>query len=75
METGMRIREYLDQHGITQVFLSSRTVIPTSKLNLSLNGKRRMTFDEYERICWALNVAPETFIEPHAPNEQKQDAS
>lgn len=67
METGIRIMKYLKDHGITQVFLSGKAEIPVAKLNLVLNGKRRMTFDEYERICWALELPPDTFIQPHAP--------
>ena len=67
METGIRIRQYLTEHGITQAFLSEKSGIPAPKLNLALNGKRRLTFTEYEYICWALGVAPETFISPR-PN-------
>ena len=36
-------------------------------LNLALSGKRRLTFEEYEHICWALGVGVETFLEARPP--------
>lgn len=67
MDTGAKIKRYLDERGISQSFLSSRANIPLPRLNLSLNGKRRLTFGEYETICWALGVGVDTFLEPRAP--------
>lgn len=67
METGAKIKRYLDERGISQTFLSDRTNIPLPRLNLSLNGKRRLTFSEYETICWALDVGVDEFLEPRAP--------
>lgn len=70
MCVGEKIRAYIEEAGITQKWLSEKTDIPTSKLNLALNGKRRMTFEEYSTICWALNVSADRFITPTAPKEQ-----
>lgn len=64
MKTGTKIKTYLDERGISQIFLSEKSGIPASKLNLALNGKRKLTFDEYESICWALGVGVDTFLEP-----------
>lgn len=64
METGMKIKAYLDERGISQIFLSEKSQIPAPKLNLALNGKRKLTFAEYEAICWALGVGVDTFLEP-----------
>lgn len=67
MDTGLKIKAYLDSRGISQAFLSAKSKIPAPKLNLALNGKRRLTFSEYENICWALGVGADTFIEPKPP--------
>lgn len=67
MDVGMKIKAYIDEHDISQVELCRRTGIPTSKLNLSLSGKRRLTFPEYQNICWALGVGVDQFMEPLAP--------
>ena len=64
MEPGPRIKVYLQENGRTQAWLSQKTGISTAKLSLALTGKRRMTFDEYELICGALNVDTNTFIKP-----------
>ena len=68
MSVEARIRAYLDDHGISQIHLSERTNIPAPKLNLSLNGKRKLNFGEYQTICWALNVGVDEFMEPKPPN-------
>ena len=64
MNTGIKIKAYLDERGISQVFLSEKSGIPAAKLSLALNGKRKLTFDEYEAICYVLGVGVDTFLEP-----------
>ena len=67
MNTGAKIKEYIEARGITQAFLSRRAGVQVASLNQSLNGTRRLPLDEYERICWALEVPADTFLEPHPP--------
>ena len=75
MEVGEKIKHYLKENGISQSFLSSKTLIPRPKLNLALNGHRKMTFEEYEYICGALKVNTDFFIKPRLPRrEDNQDA-
>ena len=62
-----RIKEYLDEQGITQVWLSRKTGLDINKLNAALNGKRRITLEEYEGICWALDVPADKFLEARKP--------
>ena len=69
METGAKIKEYLEANGISQAFLSKKSGIPAPKLNLALNGKRRLAFSEYESVCWALGVGVDTFLEPRPPEK------
>ena len=63
MEVATKIRNYIEERGITQIWLSNKTGIPPAKLNLVLNCKRKLTFIEYEVICWALNVDVGSFLE------------
>lgn len=70
METGVKIKSYLDERGISQSFLSAKSGIVAPKLNLALNGKRKLTFSEYESICWALGVGVDTFLEPKPLHSQ-----
>jgi len=67
MTAGPRIKEYIESKGISQTFLGRRAGIPIGKLNQTLNGNRRFQLDEYERICWALEVPADTFLKPHPP--------
>ena len=64
MEVGKKILLYLDENNISQIDLCARTNIAPPKMNLSLNGKRRFTFPEYQAICWALGVGVDKFLEP-----------
>lgn len=67
MCVGIKIKQYLDNNGISQTHVSNVTQIPLPKLNLALNGKRRLTFDEYELICGAVNVGTDKFLHPRMP--------
>lgn len=67
MEPNSRIKEYLEKNGITQIFISRKTGIDPSKLNLSLNGGRKLSLDEYALICYALGVNTDKFLQPRAP--------
>ncbi len=67
MNVGQKIRSYIDARHITQAWLSGRTKIPADKLSLSLKGRRRLTFEEYEAICWALGVGVNEFLTPTPP--------
>ena len=63
MEVGLKIKNYLNEHGISQTFISRKTGLSLQKLNRSLNGFRKLTFDEYVRICDELGVSTAAFLE------------
>ncbi|MBS5145191.1 MAG: helix-turn-helix transcriptional regulator [Butyricicoccus pullicaecorum] len=69
MDVARKIGLFLRYAGISQAEMSQRTGISVSKFQLILEGKRRLTFGEYESICKALGVGVETFLEPRAPSE------
>ena len=71
MDVSKKIKDYLDKNGITQTHISRKTGISMQKLNLALNGNRRLTFDEYSSICWALGVGVDMFLEPREPIVKK----
>lgn len=76
MCVGTKIKAYLDERGITQAHISRETGIPLPKLNLSLNGKRRLEFEEYELICGAIDVSTAMFLEPKKPTlASRQDGT
>lgn len=66
MNIGVMIKLYLEQNGITQAFLSRKTGIDTAKLNLALNGTRRLSLEEYAVICWVLGVNTDFFLKPRS---------
>lgn len=70
MEENLKIKEYLKENGITQAFLSRKTGINTSKLNLALNGGRKLTLEEYALICGTLGVNTDLFLKPRFPGEK-----
>jgi len=67
VSVGEKIKAYLKEKGISQKWLALETCISPAKLNLALNGHRRLTFEEFEYICYALNVPTSTFLEPKKP--------
>ena len=43
--------------------------IPLPKLNLALNGNRRLTLEEYTAICAALDVSVDKFLKSRVPEK------
>nr|DAO13291.1 MAG TPA: hypothetical protein [Caudoviricetes sp.] len=41
------------------------------KLNLALNGNRKLTLEEYTLICGALEVNTDYFLKPRMPDKTK----
>lgn len=70
MHVGKKIKKYINNLGITQTYISNRTGISLPKLNLALNEKRKLTFDEYELICGVLNVDVSMFLESKKPKAE-----
>ena len=73
MTVEAKIKRYMDDHGISQAFLSRKTGISIAKLNLSLNDKRALKLDEYCGVCSALGVGADTFLEPKPPGGAGQE--
>lgn len=61
MKVYKEIKRYLDDSGISQTFVAEKAGINLVALNMSLNGNRRLTADEYISICKALNLEPNFF--------------
>lgn len=72
MDVAQKIRLFLCHAGISQTYLSEKTGISKIKLELTLAGKQRFTFDEYEAICKALGVGVETFLEARPPVQKEK---
>jgi len=70
MKVGKKIKAYLAEKGISQKWLSIETKIKQSKLNLTLNGHRKLDFEEYELICGALDLPVGTFLEAKKPTKK-----
>ena len=60
---GERIKEYLSQNGIKQAFLCEKTGLPPARVSTLLNGGGRIDCITYYKICKALNLPFEFFLE------------
>ena len=69
MEIGVMIKEYLEENGISQAFVSRETHINPVKLNMALNGNRKMSLNEYSLICGVLKVNTDKFLRPRLPEK------
>lgn len=70
MDVGVMVKEYLEQNGISQAFVSRETHINPVKLNMALNGNRKLGLDEYALICGALKVDTNRFLKPRMPDKK-----
>ena len=62
MTVGERIKEYIQERGIKQRFLSEKAGVDDSKMSKILNGTLDIGLVEYYRLCQALDVPMETFV-------------
>lgn len=53
---GTDIKNYIEQNGIKQTYISEKTGMSVQALNAVLNGSRKIEATEYYKICGALNV-------------------
>lgn len=61
---GQNIKSYMAAHGIKQRWLAEKVGLSETAMSAKLNGLRGFTFEEYERICGALGIRTDTFLEP-----------
>lgn len=57
----MRLKTYLKQNGIKQIWLAEQIGMPPNKLSGILSGKSPLYADVLARICNVLNVSSELF--------------
>ena len=62
MEVQKRIVDYVNSHGIRQVFISDKTGIKRDRMSNLMTLKSKMTADEYVLICGALHKTPNDFM-------------
>lgn len=68
MRTYEKIKKYMDDNGIKQVYVSEKTGIPENTLSIILNGKRKLYADELISIILALGIDPSYFIDSQNEN-------
>jgi transcriptional regulator with XRE-family HTH domain len=56
-----RICRYIKENGITFTHVSRQSGITNNKLVRLMRGNTKLTVDDYESICRALNVEPSFF--------------
>lgn len=57
------VRSYIDRRGVSRKIVAANMGITESKLSLILNGKRRMTIEDYNDVCKAMAVDPRFFYD------------
>lgn len=62
MNVQSRISEYIKKMGIKQRTICEKTGIRVDAMSAILNGKRKMSADEYELICIAIQKEPNDFM-------------
>ncbi len=53
-----RLRDYINEHGIKQSYISDKTGIAPNTLNMLLNGKVKLDVDRLYLIMKKLDIEP-----------------
>lgn len=62
MNVQNRISEYIRNAGIKQSVICKKTGIRTDTMSAIMTSRRKMTADEFEKICIALDKEPNDFM-------------
>lgn len=65
-----KIREYILDQGVKFAVVADKANIAVGTFSAMMNGRRKITAEDYFAICAALNVSLDLF----APNAKKEDA-
>ena len=55
MEVQTRLAQYIREYGIKQTVIASKTGMLDSKVSDILNGKRKLSADDFAKICKAAS--------------------
>ena len=58
-----RLKQLIDDKGITYTFISNKTGIPVNTISRSLSGNRKLPADEMISICTATGIDLSDFTE------------
>lgn len=61
---GVKIKEYMETHGVSQAEIADMSGIPRPKFSKMLNGEQKISLDDYALICGALGVGVDKFLTP-----------
>lgn len=59
---GKRIKSYISETGLKFNSVSEKIGVPMNTFSAMMNGKRKITAEEYFSICKALGVPVEKFV-------------
>lgn len=57
-----KLSEYVDANKLSQKVIAANMGYTESQVSLLLNGKRRLTIDDYLLFCKAIAVSPSRFM-------------
>lgn len=57
-----QLQEYVTANGLSQKVIAANMGCTESQVSLILNGKRRLTVEDYLLFCRAIAVSPTRFI-------------
>ena len=61
-EVQQNIADYINDNGIKQTFISTKTGYPQPKISRLVSGKQEMTLGEFLTFCFVLKSKPTRFL-------------
>ncbi len=62
MMVNEKIRQYLEDHGISSAFIIEKSGLSPAAIYKALRGERKLTAEELGKIAMALNVDANIFL-------------
>ena len=63
MEVQSRVVQYIKETGIRQSFIARNVGLSDNAVSLICNGRRKMSADEFVKVCQVIGKTPNDFME------------
>ena len=61
MQVNIQLKKYVEENGIKQSYISEQTGLSKDVVSNILNLKRKITAEEFLKICYLLKIDPRSF--------------
>ena len=71
MEVYKKVAAYIAQNGLDISYIAAKSTIPEADVRAMLNGTSTMDAVDLRKLCLAMNVSPELFVDSYSDSSNR----